>query len=63
MAEAGYPHGIDPKTGKHLILNYDVTTSGGPEDKSLFDWMRKQFAKIGIDLNVRATLYNRFQEK
>ncbi|KTD58640.1 bacterial extracellular solute-binding protein [Legionella sainthelensi] len=63
MIEAGYPGGIDPKTGNPLILHYDVTSSGGPEDKSLFDWTRKQFAKIGIDLNVRATLYNRFQEK
>lgn len=63
MTEAGYPHGIDPKTGNPLILYYDAITTGGPEDKSLFEWMRKQFARIGIDLNVRATLYNRFQEK
>lgn len=63
MIEAGYPGGIDPKTGDALILHYDVTTSGGPQDKSLLDWMRKQFASIGIDLNIRATLYNRFQEK
>jgi oligopeptide transport system substrate-binding protein len=63
IAAAGYPNGIDPKTGKPLILNYDVTTSGSPEDKSLLDWTRKQFASIGIDLNIRATLYNRFQEK
>lgn len=63
MKEAGYPGGIDPKTGKALILHYDVTTKGGPEDKSMLDWMRKQFASIGIDLNIRATLYNRFQEK
>lgn len=63
MAEAGYPGGIDPATGKALILHHDATTSGGPEDKALFDWLRKQFANIGIDLNVRATLYNRFQEK
>ena len=63
MSEAGYPNGVDPATGNHLILHYDVTTTGGPEDKALFDWMRKQFAQIGIDLNVRATLYNRFQEK
>nr|WP_040534744.1 ABC transporter substrate-binding protein [Legionella drancourtii] len=63
MVAAGYPGGIDPATGKALILHYDATTSGGPEDKALFDWMRKQFANIGIDLNVRATLYNRFQEK
>ncbi|HAT6935115.1 TPA: peptide ABC transporter substrate-binding protein [Legionella pneumophila] len=63
MVEAGYPGGIDPKTGKHLILHYDVMTTGGPDDKARLDWMRKQFANIGIDLNIRATLYNRFQEK
>nr|WP_241480341.1 ABC transporter substrate-binding protein [Legionella norrlandica] len=63
MIEAGYPGGIDPKTGKPLILHYDVMTTGGPDDKSRLDWMRKQFASIGIDLNIRATLYNRFQEK
>lgn len=63
MVEAGYPNGFDPKTGNPLMLHYDTSTTGGPEDKSLFDWMRKQFARIGIDLNVRATLYNRFQEK
>lgn len=63
MVEAGYPEGIDPKTGKHLILHYDVMTTGGPDDKARLDWMRKQFASIGIDLNIRATLYNRFQEK
>lgn len=62
MVEAGYPGGVDPKTGAALILHYDVTTTG-PEDKSAMDWMRKQFASIGIDLNIRATLYNRFQEK
>lgn len=63
MKEAGYPKGIDLKTGKPLILNYDVAVTGSPDDKSRLDWMRKQFAKIGIDLNVRSTLYNRFQEK
>lgn len=37
--------------------------SGTPDDKAQLDWMRKQFAKLGIDLNVRATLYNVFQDK
>lgn len=63
MREAGYPNGIDPKTSEPLILNYDVTSTSGPEEKSLLDWMREQFAKIGIQLNIRATEYNRFQEK
>lgn len=63
MAKAGYRGGIDPKTGKPLILNYDVTSGGGPDDQARFNWMRKQFAKLGIQLNIRATQYNRFRDK
>ncbi len=63
LAEAGYPNGIDPKTKKALVLNYDVASSGNPDDKSQLNWMRKQFAKLGIELNIRATDYNRFQDK
>lgn len=63
MKEAGYLSGKDPKTNRALILNYDVPASGGPDDKAQLNWMRKQFAKIGISLNIRATQYNRFQEK
>lgn len=63
MKEAGFADGRDPSTGSALILHYDVPVSGTPDDKSQLDWMRKQFARIGIDLDVRATLYNRFQEK
>ncbi len=63
LEEAGYPKGVDPQTGQPLILHYDVTATGGPDDKAQFDWLRKQIAALGIDLNVRATQYNRFQEK
>lgn len=63
MVAAGYPGGQDPSTGSALILNYDLATKGGPDDKAQLDWMRKQFARIGIELDVRATQYNRFQEK
>jgi len=63
MTAAGYPGGRDPQTGEPLILNYDVPATGGPDDKAQLDWMRKQFARIGISLNIRATQYNRFQEK
>jgi ABC-type transport system substrate-binding protein len=62
LAEAGYPDGRDAKTGKPLIVHLDVT-GGGPDDKARFDWLRKQFAKIDIQLDIRATDYNRFQEK
>jgi ABC-type transport system substrate-binding protein len=62
LAKAGYPDGIDPATGKALVLYYD-TVSTGADDKATLDWMRKQFAKLGIQLVIRATDYNRFQEK
>lgn len=63
MKEAGYVDGIDPNTKQLLILNYDVTASGSPGDQSRLNWMRKQYAKIGIQLNIRSTQYNRFREK
>ncbi len=63
LAEAGYPDGRELNTGKPLLLNYDATSSSGPDDKARFDWMRKQFNKLGIELNIRSTDYNRFQEK
>ena len=62
LAEAGYPDGIDSVTGKPLVLNLDVTARG-PDDKARLDWIRKQFAKLDLQLVVRATDYNRFQDK
>ncbi|MGR9106790.1 MAG: ABC transporter substrate-binding protein [Gammaproteobacteria bacterium] len=62
MVAAGYAGGRDPDTGRSLILYFDTTTRG-PDDKAIFDWFRKQFAKLGIHLVIRATDYNRFQDK
>ena len=62
LAESGYPDGRDARTGEPLLLNFDVTARG-PDDKARLDWLRKQFAKLNLQLVVRATDYNRFQEK
>ncbi len=62
LAEAGYPGGVDERSGKPLTLYLDIA-GGGPDDKARMDWFRKQFAKLGIQLVIRNTLYNRFQEK
>ena len=62
LAEAGYPGGRDAKTGEPLVVNLD-TTSGGMGDKSTVDWLSKQFRKLDVQLVVRATDYNRFQDK
>ena len=62
LAEAGYPGGVDEKTRQPLVINLD-TTATGVGNKSRLDWMRKQFDKIGVQLVVRSTDYNRFQDK
>jgi oligopeptide transport system substrate-binding protein len=62
MREAGYPDGRNAQTGQPLTLYFD-TMARGPDDKSRLDWMRKQFAKLGVQLVIRATDYNRFQDK
>lgn len=59
LAEAGYKDGRNQQTGEPLVLNLDsISVSNGR-----YPWMQKQFKKLGIELNVRATDYNRFREK
>ncbi|MGH8865398.1 MAG: ABC transporter substrate-binding protein, partial [Burkholderiales bacterium] len=62
LAEAGYPNGIEASTGKPLVIYFDGTLVGA-EGKSRADWLVKQFAKINLQLVVRNTDFNRFQEK
>jgi oligopeptide transport system substrate-binding protein len=62
LIEAGYPDGRDTTTGKPLVLHYDTALTG-PEAKARLDWLRKQFIKLGLQLDIRATDYNRFQDK
>ena len=61
LAEAGYPNGLNKK-GERLTLHYD-TAAVGPDSKAMLNWYRKQFEKLGIELVIRATDYNRFQDK
>ncbi len=62
LAEAGYPGGVDAKTKQPLVIHLD-TTANGVGSKSRLDWLRKQFDKLGVQLDVRSTDYNRFQDK
>ncbi|HZR70189.1 MAG TPA: ABC transporter substrate-binding protein [Burkholderiales bacterium] len=62
LAEAGYPDGRDAATGQPLVLYLD-TTERGPDDASRLNWYRRQFAKIDVQLEIRSTDYNRFQDK
>lgn len=61
LAKAGYPNGR-AKNGKQLTLYLDVN-SGTPSSNSRDKWYQKQLAKLGIDLYIRDTSWNRLQEK
>jgi ABC-type transport system substrate-binding protein len=62
LAEAGYPGGRDARSGQPLVLYLD-TVARGPGDKAVFDWYRRQFEKLNVQLEIRTTDWNRFQEK
>lgn len=62
LAEAGYPDGVDAQTRQPLVINLD-TTASGVGSKARLDWLRKQFDKLNVQLVVRSTDYNRFQDK
>ncbi|GAB6034212.1 ABC transporter substrate-binding protein [Galenea microaerophila] len=62
LAEAGYPDGVSAKTGQPLKLYYDAIGTGA-DAKAQLNWMMKQFKQLGIELVIRATDYNRFQDK
>lgn len=63
MVEAGWPNGRDARTGRPLVINYDYYAPPTPERKPEIDWVVRQFSKIDIQLEVRATDNNQFQDK
>ncbi|MEE8574243.1 MAG: ABC transporter substrate-binding protein, partial [Thermodesulfobacteriota bacterium] len=61
LAEAGYPEGRD-SDGRPLVISFDNTfTDAGSQ--AMLGWYSKRFKLIGIELQNKATDYNRFQEK
>ena len=62
MVEAGYPQGIDPKTGKPLTLSFD-TYDTSAQGLLQYRFFTDAWRQLGIDVKVEATNYNQFQEK
>lgn len=62
LSEAGYPSGVDPKTGRPLRLTFDVPDTS-PEGRLRFLFWVRQWRRLGIDVDLAATTYNKFQEK
>jgi len=62
LAEAGYPGGIDPATGKPLELTFDLgnTTSA---QRQLGELLQAELAQIGIKLEISLNSRPRFVDK
>ncbi|RMD58007.1 MAG: peptide ABC transporter substrate-binding protein, partial [Nitrospirae bacterium] len=61
LSEAGYPNGRD-REGRPLIINFDNFWTG-PEFRPILQWYSRRLKELGIQLNIRTTDYNRFQDK
>ena len=57
------PMGAMPRPASRWCSTSTISRAPTPGVKALLDWYTKQFAKIGVQLEVRATDYNRFQDK
>ena len=62
LADAGYPNGIDSKTGAPLTLTMDGQM-GTPELLAEFEQTKRQVEKLGIKVNLVLTRYSVWQDK
>ncbi len=62
IAEAGYPNGIDPKTGKPLELTMDVTATGS-EERQTAEYEQRCFETLGIKIKVLENTFAKMLEK
>jgi ABC-type transport system substrate-binding protein len=62
LAEAGYPNGIDPATGQPLRLTFD---SNNTTAEALLQWefLAAAWRELGLDVEIKATTFNQYQEK
>ena len=60
LAKAGYPNGKD-NAGNQLSMIF-LTMGTSPEYLDITSWRQRKLNAIGIDMNVTAVEYNKFQE-
>lgn len=51
LAEAGYPEGRDPATGRPLEITMDVSASGG-EERQLYEYEQSEFEQLGVKMHI-----------
>lgn len=62
IAEAGYPNGIDPKTGQPLEITLDCVANGS-DDRIVAEYQQRQFEQLGIRVKIVENTFPREQEK
>jgi oligopeptide transport system substrate-binding protein len=62
LKEAGFENGTDPRTGKPLHLTFD-TQDTSPDGRLRYQFFVNAWRQLGIDVEIAATNYNKFQEK
>jgi ABC-type transport system substrate-binding protein len=62
LVEAGYPGGVDQKTGRALRLTFD-TPSTDTRSLLTFQFWVDGWRRLGLDVEIAATSYNQFQDK
>ncbi len=62
LAEAGYKNGIDPATGRPLVLSFDIGNTSA-EALLQYEFEVNAWRQLGLDVRINATTYNQFQDK
>ena len=62
LRDAGYENGINPLTGEPLKLTYDAGSTD-TRARAVYNFYIDSWKKLGIDVELAATSYNKFQEK
>jgi ABC-type transport system substrate-binding protein len=62
LVQAGYKNGIDPATGQPLKLTFDT---GNTTAQALlqYEFLVAAWRELGLDVQIKATTYNQFQDK
>ncbi len=62
LTEAGYPGGVDPSTGRPLHLTFDSGDTS-VDGRLRYQFFVQEWRQLGIDVEIAATNYNKFQDK
>jgi ABC-type transport system substrate-binding protein len=62
LSEAGYPGGIDPKTGSRLVLTHDNTGTTA-RGRQMVGLLKRQIEELGITLESKPWLSNIWQDR